>query len=215
MSTMMVPLIEAVARRELDGFRSLSLGVVTSVTTNSGAGERPSADVRLHGTELVLQRVPLAVGRIGASSAPRPGDLVVIGFLDGDLNGPIVLASLYDDAAEPPQAGPEDVVYEVPDAGSDAARLEIRLPNGSTLQVRDAEVRVEMGGTSLVVETDGAVTVEAATDLTLRSGADLNLEAGANLNLKANAAATVEAAANLKLKGAVNTIAGTTNFSAA
>lgn len=213
MSTM-IPLIEAVTRREIAGLRGLSLGIVTSVPDKVGPSDRPSADVRLHGTELVLQRVPVAVGRIGVAALPRPGDLVVVGFLDGDLNGPVVLASLYDDQQEPPEAAADEVVYAVPDPGGDAARLELRLPNGSTLVVRDSEARIEMGSTSIVVETDGNITVEAAADLTLKAGGALNLEAATNVTVK-GLGVKVEASAQLELKGAINTIAGTTNFSAA
>lgn len=211
--TRIVPLMEAVARRELAGFRSLSLGVVVAVTSNSGAGERPSVDVRLHGTELVLHRAAVLQGRIGMSVLPRVGDLVVVAFVDGDLNGPVVLGSLYDDATDPPQAAPDQVVYEVADSGGDV-RVEVRLPNGGTVTVADGGVTLDLGGTTMTVESGGDVSVESAGDIVMKANGGITLEAGSTIEAKGNAGVTVESAATLKLKGAINTIAGTTQFSA-
>jgi phage baseplate assembly protein gpV len=209
----LVPLMEAVARREVHGMRTISLGVVVDVRSNDGTGERPSVDVRLHGTELVLHRAPVAQGRIGLSVLPRVGDLVVVAFVDGDLNGPIVLGSLYDDATEPPEAAPDQVVYEVADTDGDV-RFEVRLPNGGTVSLADGGLTVDLGGTTVAVESGGGVTIEAAGDLTLKSNGSISIEAAATVDITGNGGASVSSSGTLELKGAINTIAGTTQFSA-
>jgi uncharacterized protein involved in type VI secretion and phage assembly len=203
-----------VARRELAGHRSLGLGVVTEVFTGGSGDHHLDCHVRLHGSGLVLQDVPVAVARIGVSAVPRVGDLVVLGFVDGDVNGAIVLGVLHADGAPPPDAAADEVVYEVPDAGGSARRLELRLPNGNTLTVTDSAVDVVMGGTTLKVEADGAITVEAMGDITLKSNGALALEAATNATLKAGAAVTVEGSASATLKGATTSIAGITSFRA-
>lgn len=218
-----VPLMEAVVRRELAAHRTLSLGVVTEVFTNaSGDGTHHlDAHVRLHGGPLVLQHVPIVVGRAGVSAAPRPDDLVVVGFLDGEPNGALVLGVVHGAATPSPQAEPDEVVYEVPDPEGDVRRLELRLPNGNTVTVKDAEVRVDMGGTSLVVESGGNVTVESAADITLKANGNLSLQATGNMSLEAQGnaslkgiAVSAEAQGAAKLKGATTTIAGICSFSA-
>jgi uncharacterized protein involved in type VI secretion and phage assembly len=209
-----VPLIEAVARRELTAHRTLSLGVVTEARTNDGGNgdHHLDVDVRLHGTSMVLQRVPVAVGRIGFSAVPRVDDLVVVGFIDGDVNAAIVLGVIHDADTPSPDAAPDEVVYEVPDGSGGDRRLELLLPNGNVVTVKDSEVRIAMGGTSIVVEGDGNITLESAADMTLKAQGSLTLEAATTATLK-GVSVSVEASGTAKLKGATTTIAGTTSFS--
>jgi uncharacterized protein involved in type VI secretion and phage assembly len=222
---LVVPAIRAVVRHELDGVRSLELGIVTTVYTNEGAtGESNlAADVRLRGSALELQRVPVAVGRIGLSAVPRPGDLVVLGFVGGDVNGAIVLGSLYDEQSRPADAKADEVVYAVPDEAADGIRrFELQLPNGNTLTAEDTALTIVMGGTTVKVEADGAITLEAAGDLVLSSKGSVSIKADASISIEAQQGATVkaqtslalEAAGQAKLKGAAVSIAGTTSFSA-
>jgi uncharacterized protein involved in type VI secretion and phage assembly len=205
-----------VARRELAAHRTLALGVVTEAVSNDGgSGEHHlECQVRLHGSELVLQHVPVAVARPGLSALPRVGDLVVLGFLDGDVNGPVLLGSLHAADVPSPDARPTEVVYEVPDPGGDVRRLEVRLPNGNLLTVKDDSVIVDFDGTRVVVESGGAITLEAKGDLTLSAEGDLTLAAKGDVSVKAAKNATVEASATATLKGSMTSIAGTTQFKA-
>lgn len=222
--TTFVGVMSEVARRELATHRSLSLGVVTESFTNSGGSGEHHLDcnVRLHGSGLVLQHVPVAVTRPGLSAVPRVGDLVVVGFLDGEINGPVLLGALHADGIPSPDAEPDEVVYEVPDAGGSARRVQLRLPNGNTVTVTDEEVTIDFGGTKVLVENGGGITLEASGDITITAGGNLKLEANANVEIKAmanfeakaSANATVQGSAAATLKGAVTTIAGLTSFSA-
>jgi phage baseplate assembly protein gpV len=212
---MMVPLVEAVVRRELTAHRGLSLGVVTAVATNSsGDGTHHlDASVRLHGGDLELQHVPVAVARPGWSTVPRVDDLVVVGFVDGDANGGIILGVLHHADAPSPTAAADEVVYAVPDSGGDARRLALLLPNGNEVVVADEQVTVSMGGTSLVVSSGGDVTIDAQGDVSIVAAGALSLEGGSGASLK-GPTVDVEASGAAKLKGATTTVAGAISFSA-
>ncbi len=214
MSTV-VPLIEAVTRRHLAAHRTLSLGVVTDVRTNEGGSgdHHLDVDVQLQGTEMVLQRLPVAVGRVGMSIVPRVDDLVVIGFLDGDINGAVVLGTLHDADTPSPDAAPDQLVYEVPDSGGGERRVEIVLPNGNKVTISDSVVSIAMGGTSLQLESGGDITLESAGSLTLKAQTEVTIEAGTTVAIK-GLEFNAEASATAKLKGAMTTIAGQTSFSA-
>jgi uncharacterized protein involved in type VI secretion and phage assembly len=211
-----VGVMSEVARRELAAHRSLALGVVTEAFSNSGGGGDHHLDchVRLHGSGLVLQHVPVAVARPGLSALPRIGDLVVLGFLDGDVNGPVLLGTLHAADVPSPDAEPAEVVYQVPDEGGDVRRLEITLPNDNKLTVKDDTVTVDMGGTKLVIESGGDITLEAQGDIALKASGNLSLEAQGNVEMKASGNATVEAGGQATLKGSMTSIAGTTQFKA-
>jgi phage baseplate assembly protein gpV len=211
-----IPALRALIREELAARRSLELGVVThSFSNEGGSGENSlQVHVRVRGSATELQRVPVAVGRRGLSAAPRVGDLVVLGFVGGDFNAGIVLGTIYDEQVLPPDAAVDELVYVVPDdAASGKRRFEIALPNDRKLTIEDGQVSIAMGSTSIVIEADGAISIEAGGDMTLKAQGALNLEAGGAATLK-GASLSLEGSGEAKLKGSTTTIAGTTNFSA-
>ena len=162
--SVIVSSLRALIQAEMAALRLPELGVVTRVYTNDGgSGEVANeVDLRLRGSTLELQRVPVAVGRLGLSCAPRVGDLVVLAFIGGDLNAPIVIGSLYDERVLAPDAGADESVYVVPDDARDGARrVELQLPNDHKVTIEDAKVTIAMGSTTMTVEADGAITLEA------------------------------------------------------
>lgn len=214
--TGLVNVMTEVARRELAATRGgLALGVVTEVFSNDGGSGDHHLDchLRLHGSGLVLQHVPVMVSRVGLSALPRPGDLVVLGFVDGDVNGPVLLGVVHAQSTPSPDAKPDEVVYEVPDESGDVRRFELRMPNGNTVTVKDKTVEVAMGSTKMTIEGDGAITMEAGGDITLKATGALKLEAGGTATLK-GASVTVEGSGSATLKGATTSIAGITSFKA-
>jgi uncharacterized protein involved in type VI secretion and phage assembly len=213
--SVVVSSLRALIQAELAALHLPELGVVTRVYTNDGgSGEVANeVDLRLRGSTLELQRVPVAVGRLGLSCAPRVGDLVVLAFIGGDLNAPIVIGSLYDERVLAPDAGPDESVYVVPDDARDGARrVELQLPNDHKVTIEDAKVTIAMGSTTMTVEADGAITLEAGGDITLKAQGAIAIEAQGAASLK-GASVSVEGQSDAKLKGATTTIAGTTNFS--
>ena len=212
-----VPAIRAVVRDELEGQRGIELGTVTDVQTNEGAsGDHTlQVNVRLRGSALELQRVPVAVGRLGASLAPRVGDLAVLACVGGDLNAAVVLGFLYDDQTQPPDAKPTEIVYVVPDdADDDARRLHVELPGGNTVTVKDKAVEVVMGSTRLKIEADGAITLEAGGDITLKAQGAVSIEGSTGATLK-GATVSVEGQGSATLKGGSVSIAGTLSLNPA
>lgn len=214
--TQLVPAMQAVLRDELAARRSVELAVVTSVYTNAGgSGDTNLAvDARLRGSAVELQHVPVAVGRLGLSAGPRVGDLAVVAFVGGDIDGPVVLGFLYDEQNRPPSADAAEVVYTVPDDADDnARRLEIDLPSGNKLTVQDKKLTVTMGGTTLTVEADGAITLDAAGDISLTSQGNVKVEAQQGVSVKGGTNVEIEGQVEAKLKGTTTTIAGLTSFS--
>jgi uncharacterized protein involved in type VI secretion and phage assembly len=221
----LVPALQALVRDELGGVRTIELGTVTDTFTNEGgAGDNNLAvSVRLRGSALELLHVPVAVGRLGLSVSPRVDDLVVVAFVNGDINGAVAIGFLYDEQTRPPNASATEVVYVVPDDQDDNdRRFEIQLANGNKLTVQDGKVNIAMGQTSLTVESDGAITLDAQGDVTIKSQGsislsaqnDLSIESQASASLKGASSVSVESDAQAQLKGSTTTISGTTSFSA-
>lgn len=220
--TAIVPVLRAIVRDELAGLAGVELGTVTDVATNDGGGgdRNNEVNVRLRGSGLELQRVPVTTARVGVASVPLVGDLVVVAFAGGDLHGAVVIGCLHTDQVHPPDAAPDEVVYEVPDAAGDGVRrAQLRLPSGNTLTVEDSTVVIDLGGSIVTVE-DGSVTI-TSDEITLESKGDINLKADGNVAIEAGGNADLKASGGLTAQGSTAklagtgsvTIAGTTSFS--
>jgi len=219
----LVEAIRAVIRHELARGRFPEVGEVTEVfAREEGSGDgNHQVNVRLLESGIEVQRAAVAVSRPGLAALPAVGDLVIVAFLGGDLNAPVVLGTVYDAERHPPVSGPGELVYEPPESEeSGVRRLHAALP-GALISVDDEAVTVEAGGTTLVLEKDGNVQINAAGDLILeaggkveiKSGADTTVEAQASLSLKGSAGAQMESPAQAKVKGSILGLAGTTQFS--
>lgn len=229
MSTL-IDMLREIIRQEIDARRQPELGLVLEVFPGDGGEGNHQADVRLRESGLTLRRVPVAVARAGVSLLPRVGDPVVVMFLSGDLAQPVVVGSVYSTDLRPPEAEALDAVYMPPDSGDSAVRrVHLETPSGGMVTLDDEKLTVELGGTTMVIEQDGAVTVQAASialtadgDVEIEAGGNLALSAGQNVTIegrvnveaKANASLTLEGAASGKLKAASLSIAGMTQFSA-
>jgi uncharacterized protein involved in type VI secretion and phage assembly len=217
-----VTMLRAIVREELTRHRSPELGIVTEVFPGDGDANNHQVNVRLRSTGVELQRAPVAVGRLGFSMLPEVDDLVLLAFVNGDVNAPVVIGSIYDSDRQPPQAGPLETVYQpFGEEDSSIRRLHVELPGGSTLTLDDDKLQIEGGGTKVVIERDGDVTVKSAGKITIEASGDITLDAGGNLQLSAQQnvtikglSSTLEGQAEAKVKSPAVTLAGMTSFSA-
>jgi hypothetical protein len=100
----LIPTLRAIVREELTRYRMPELGVVSGVFAKDDSDDgNHQVNVTLRGSGVELQRAPVAIDRAGWSALPREGDVVVVTFLDGDLNSPVVLGTVYDNTLRPPK----------------------------------------------------------------------------------------------------------------
>lgn len=217
----MTRLAEAVtllARHEVARLRVCELGVVRSVYGAATGDAHPdhACAVELRDTGVVLPRVPIAVGVLGAASLPEVGDLVAVLFAGGDLHAPIVVGRLYHDALTPPEHAAGETVLRLPPGESDATArvdlvavapsasdrlLQISLDGDAPVEIRvaPAEVVVTVGDARLSLRQPGGSSGRAT--LSVRD---------CQVDLDGNGDVTVEASGTLTLKGGTVKIAGDT-----
>lgn len=227
-----VALIKSIIADELKSHKTSELGVVTETYSHESAADRNNyeADIRLRDSGLELKRVPLVSQRIGAVAIPNVDDLVLVTYLNGDVNSAIVNGRLYNDVDRPPEAASHELVYVSPDAAeSGVRRVHLEFPNGNVLTLDDDKVHLEMGSTKITVnnggdvelEADGNVSVTSSGDTTLDVQGSLNLTAGGdvaiegtNVELKSSANLDLKGGGTSTLKGSSISITGQTSFSA-
>lgn len=202
-----VDVIQQIARAETRGRPFVSLGVVKSVVGSNGEKDY-ACTVALRDTGLVLPRVPIATGVIGATALPNEGDLVTVLFAEGDYHDPIVIGRIYHRDVDPPPHGPGEAVLSLPGGETaDDKRLDLRIktPGDGTrsltltldgsvkvefeitdssvrLQTQDALIELKQSGGS-----DGEIRLEVGeAKATFKQGGDVSIETTGNLTLKAN-----------------------------
>lgn len=223
MTTEVLDCLRAIVRDELARCRAPELATVTRsfARTGDGAQDNHQVSVQLRGSGVQLERVPVAVARLGLSALPQEGDLMLVHFVGGDLNAPVAVGCLYDEQAHPPVAQPHEVVYQVPDdAASGVRRLHFELPGGGGVTLDDDTLQVVLGDTSVVVHRDGDVSIQAKGKVELAAGGDLELSAQGDLKLSAQgdltlsgASTSVSGQSQAKLQAPQLAIAGMTQFS--
>lgn len=215
MSTI-ISTLQEIVRHELRSLRIVELGVVEAAFPHSDSTDTDnySCDVKLKNSELLLKRVPLATGHIGSVAIPNVGDLVVVAFDHGDVNQPIILGRLYNDADRPPLNNSNELIFRLPLDAADSKTIKgairniagssppreilFELPPKITVRITDGNVRATAGKTELLLNQPdgggGKVTVTSGrTKIVLDQDGDVTVEAAQALNVKAASELTLEA----------------------
>lgn len=193
--------IRRIVKDELGRVRTAELGVVREQHPHASDSDKDNyaCTVELRNSGLVLKNVPVATGRIGSVAIPGVGDLVLVQFLSGNINAPVIVGRLYNDEDRPPVSEDGKAVTHLPlGAGdSDAVHFELvsndkreltmKFGSGLTVGLRDADPAVEIdvdgGKAKLSIAKDGEVKLTSNGNVTLE-GAEVTIKASGNLKLK-------------------------------
>ena len=235
MNDTIVGVMQKVARREMEKIYTSELALVTAVFPHAEEGDSDnyqcSVKLKNHkqpdGSDFELRRVPVAVSHLGLANIPNIGDLVLVTFVGGDINAPIVIGRLYNDEDRPPVNQSDEIVYHLPlEAEAETAlklalrsggdhdpsrqvevligqKLSARLTDGDPLvEVRTDKVAVVVSASGdVAIESEGKLLVQAATGLELKSDGSINIDAGGEMTLKSNSTINIESTGAMTLKG--------------
>ena len=193
--------IQQIVRKELGRVRTAELATVQAqhAHTSDGDSDNYACTVVLRDSGIVLSRVPVATGRIGSASIPAVGDLVVVQFLNGDVNSPVIVGRLYNDEDRPPPNDDGQAILHLPLGASDDQAVHVELHSGDarkaivklgsgldlTVQDDDPVVKVDVGGQAgISIGKDGSVSIESQSSVSIKSSANLKIEAAGQLTLK-------------------------------
>jgi uncharacterized protein involved in type VI secretion and phage assembly len=192
--------IQQIVREELGRLRTAELATVQSQHPHSSSGDNDNyaCTVVLRDSGIVLGHVPVATGRIGVASIPAVGELVLVQFLNGDVNAPVIVGRLYNDEDRPPENDDGQAILHLPLGASDDDAVHCELhSNGSrkaivklgsgldlTVQDDDPAVHLDIGGNAtLKIAKDGTVEIKGK-DVKLEGSGDVQIKASGQLTLK-------------------------------
>lgn len=109
-----IDIIRCVVQQELARTRTSLLGVVTAIFAHEAKDDSNNyeASVRFKHEDWELARIPIAIDHTGAASLPAVGDLVLVQFIDGDLNQPVITGRFYHEDNRPPLHKAGEVMFE-------------------------------------------------------------------------------------------------------
>jgi phage baseplate assembly protein gpV len=209
----MIEVIRKIIEDEISKLYVAELGVITSIFPHSGENDKENyeCNVKLKYRDLELRKVPVATQHIGLANIPNVGDLVLVTFLNGNVNAPVIIGRLYTDEDRPPTNKEEEIIYIPPySKSSDLRRIHMEFPGGIILSVKDDQVSVEAGKTTLKMNRDGDIDIESAAKVNMKatgdmslSAANLKIESRGTLDVKATGTAKFEATGPLNIKGSM------------
>lgn len=153
------------------------LGEVVGVTEHTSANDKSNheVDVILRDEEKERRNVPVMSPASGDAYVPQAGDAVVIIFLDGDGEAPVVVGNIYDIESRAP-LGREGIkrrkrgsLYTEIHEDGDWARIAKKSSDDGT---PTSKVEIDDSGntTKLNIETDGDITISADGDVLIDEG---------------------------------------------
>jgi phage baseplate assembly protein gpV len=199
-TTTLYDTIRRIVADEVAARYTAELAVVQETHPHADASDRDNhaCTVVLRDSGIVLERVPVATPRTGVVAIPAVDDLVLVQFVGGSVDAPVIVGSLHSDAQRPPPNREGQALWHLPAgaADADAAHLEltsgdersltVRLGSGLTVHLRDGDpaVDIDVGGRASVrIGSDGTLALESQGELSL-TGTSISIEAQAGLTLK-------------------------------
>ncbi|SEL93594.1 hypothetical protein SAMN04489760_10151 [Syntrophus gentianae] len=212
MSAILYDSIARIARHEANARAIAGIGVVTQAYGADSSTKDYAVDVKMRDTGILLPRVPIAVNATGFAALPAVNDLVVVLFVNGDMNGGVVVGRLYSPDLEPPENADGQIVLRLPPGDSDPKiNLELKWdPPSLSLKV-DSDVAIECvkdkvevkvgdlkatltsagggraeiaaGGSTLTLKKDGEISISSQGDLKL-SGVNIEIAAQGSMKIK-------------------------------
>ena len=163
-----IDIIRAIVRDELRAVRHADIAVFTSAFPHAEGDDRNfECSVKLRESDLELRKVPMATPHIGMASAPQEGELVLLNYIGGDPNRPIVVGRLYSDKANPPVHEAKEWWLAAPFGGATSVAID-----------KEESVVVTAGKTVVTVKKDGNVEVKGEADLKIEVKGNVAIKCG-------------------------------------
>lgn len=183
MSAGIIDIVRRVVGEEMALVRGNLLGVVSAVFPNEDAkgNNNYEINVRLKHEELELQKVPVAVSHVGFAAPPRAGELVLVQFINGDLNQPVITGRFYTDEALAPLFREDEILFEQRVGGGETLNHFRFTPDGTILLQRDVKKPEDNSEGRTTVRVDGAtgdltITMGETVTLTIKNDTEITVE---------------------------------------
>jgi hypothetical protein len=211
-SSSIIEVIRRIAESEVRKMHIAELGVVTSVFPHSDDSDKDNYEcsIKLKDKEVELRKVPVATQHIGLANILHVGDLVLVSFVNGDINSPIIIGRLYNDEDRPPISKEEEIIYKPPySKNTQLKRLNIVLPESTvTIDIHDDRLSVIVGKSSITANSAGEIVVRSTKNTDSGEGSSITLDDNGisidtdfDIQIHSKGGTTIECDGDLSFKG--------------
>jgi len=164
--TSIVGLIKKVVEEEIKKINFAEIGIVTSIFPHSNVDDNDNyeCNVKLRDSGLELRKVPVATQQIGLANIPNVGDMVLVSFIKGNINAPVIIGRFYNDEDRPPANNDKEIIY-VPPNKSSPGKIHIKFPSGVSFKIDNEEITIKAGKTKIIVENNGNIVINSNAKL--------------------------------------------------
>lgn len=191
-------IMRKLANQEMERNHSSLLGVVSARYPHTSKNDENNyeVDVKIKHQNLELRRVPVAVAHMGVAAVPQEGDLVLVQFINGDLNQPVVTGRFYHADNRPPLHKEDEILFE--QRVSDNTLNHLRFTSDGTIYLQRKVDKPEDNSKALTsVKIDGS------------SGAvEIKVGEKVMLEMKSDAVTITQDSAKLEIKSGKFTFTG-------
>ncbi|MCA2709484.1 MAG: hypothetical protein IM473_13800 [Microcystis sp. M015S2] len=187
-----VSVMKKVAEKEAQKIYTTELGIVTSVFAHASESDKDNYECSIQlknkkqpdGSDFELRKVPLLTQHLGLVNIPKVGDLVLVTFIGGNLNAPIIIGRLYNDEDRPPINQEQEFLlqHNLEEGGSFKIDAEgvITLTSKNeqnVITVKDEEITTATDKASITVK-GGDVTLKNEQCQVVLSGSNITIDNG-------------------------------------
>lgn len=220
-----VGVMKRVAEHEAQRIHTTELGIVTAVFPHTADDDKEnyhcSVQIKQHklpnGQPLELRNVPVVTPYLGLVCIPNVGDLVLLNFIGGDINAPVITGRLYNDEDRPPLNQKNEFLLQQSLKAGGSLKLDAEGKISVTSKneknvftVDDEKIALVTEKFSLVIDVSGAkITITSDKDIMLNadqgkltlSAQEIEIKASRNINLTAQQNIEVKATSQCNLEG--------------
>jgi uncharacterized protein involved in type VI secretion and phage assembly len=177
-----VSIMQQIAARETEKIFTNELGIVTAIFPHEAESDKNNYQCsvnlknrkKANGSDFELRKVPIATHHIGTVHIPNVGDLVVVSFINGDLNAPVIMGRLYNEEQLPPVSKKEELVVkdiEVVKIEMKDKKLTLEIDKDGNLTINSFKggITVKNDKASIEMDKDGNVKI-TGTEINLNDG---------------------------------------------
>jgi len=193
--------LRSIVQEELARARHTELAVVQEQHPHADDSDMDNyaCTVTLRDSGIVLKQVPVTTPYIGCAAIPEVGEMVLVHFIGGDINAPVINGRLYNDEDRPPINSAQQMVTHLPPGASEGEGLRLELNSADsqsavfnigtnvklTLSDDDPAFTLDIGDGSatVTIAQGGEVTIESQSDLKFASSGNIEMKASGDMKL--------------------------------
>lgn len=174
-------------------------------------------------TDWAMVAMPMAGKQRGMFFLPEVDDEVLVAFLDGDINCPYIIGSLWNAKDTPPETNADgknnirkiksrsghEIILNDEDGKE---KIEIRTKSGDYILLEDTkkiEMKDKSGNNSVTIDSSAnSVAIKGKNAVTIKSDTKVEIDGGGNKITIDSSGIKIESKSQIKIKGNMVTVEG-------